>query len=89
PRTLEGRVLAGQSVLIPFDGYGMDPDGDTVTLAGIDGQPQSGVATISPDGASILYTSVSGYRGQVSFTYEVTDEFGAVGKGTVRVGVLD
>lgn len=89
PRTLEGRVLAGQSVLIPFDGYGMDPDGDTVTLTGIDGQPQSGVATISPDGASILYTSVSGYRGQVSFTYEVTDEFGAVGKGTVRVGVLD
>ena len=32
PETLEGRVLSGASALIEFDGFGMDPDGDVVTL---------------------------------------------------------
>jgi hypothetical protein len=87
--TMEGRVLSGQSAQIEFDGFGMDPDGDVVTLDSIVEQPQRGVATIAADGASILYSSVPGDKGQVSFRYRVVDSFGEKAEGTVRVGVLD
>ncbi|WP_461475005.1 Ig-like domain-containing protein [Microbacterium sp. HJ5] len=89
PDTLEGRVLSGQSALIEFDGFGMDPDGDVVMLDRIVEQPDRGAATISADGASILYSSVPGDSGQVSFRYRVVDAFGDTGEGTVRIGVLD
>ncbi|MFG6503209.1 Ig-like domain-containing protein [Microbacterium sp. P05] len=89
PDTLEGRVLSGQSTAIDFDGFGMDPDGDVVTLDRILTQPDSGSATVSPDGESIVYTSVPGHRGQVTFRYRAVDSSGAAGEGTVRVGVLD
>ncbi|WP_237739435.1 Ig-like domain-containing protein [Microbacterium yannicii] len=87
--TLEGRVLTGQSALIDFDGFGMDPDGDVVTLDRIEDQPERGAATISADGTSIVYTSVPGDSGQASFRYRVVDAFGESAVGTVRVGVLD
>jgi hypothetical protein len=89
PETLEGRVLSGQSTVVEFDGFGMDPDGDVVSLDRIVGQPESGSATISADGESILYSSVAGYRGQASFRYRVVDAFGEAGEGIVRIGVLD
>ena len=89
PHTLEGRVLSGQSTVIEFDGYGMDPDGDVVRLDQIVQQPEYGVATISPDGESLVYTSVAGFSGQVSFRYRVVDAFGQTGEATARVGVLD
>ncbi|GAA1943868.1 Ig-like domain-containing protein [Microbacterium deminutum] len=89
PETLEGRVLSGQSTVIEFDGFGMDPDGDVVTLDRVVTQPQRGSATISADGTSLVYASVPGDHGQVSFRYRVVDSFGATGEGTVRIGVLD
>ncbi|HEX5728086.1 Ig-like domain-containing protein, partial [Microbacterium sp.] len=89
PETLEGRVLSGQSTLVEFDDFGMDPDGDVVSLDRIVSQPASGSATVAADGESILYTSVPGYRGQVSFRYRVVDAFGQTGEGVVRLGVLD
>jgi hypothetical protein len=89
PARLEGRVLSGQSTTVEFDGFGMDPDGDVVTLDRIVSQPESGAATISADGTSILYSSVTGYRGQASFRYRVVDAFGETGEGVVRIGVLD
>lgn len=88
PRTLSGRVLSGLSTTIPFEGYGMDPDGDVVRLDRIVDQPAHGSAVISADGASIVYSSVAGSFGQDSFTYRVVDPSGAAGIGTVRVGVL-
>ncbi|MFB7894100.1 Ig-like domain-containing protein [Microbacterium sp. NPDC056044] len=87
--TMEGRVLSGQSAQVEFDGFGMDPDGDVVTLDRIVEQPQRGAATIAADGASIIYTSVPGDKGQVSFRYRVVDSFGESADGTVRIGVLD
>ncbi|MET0828964.1 MAG: Ig-like domain-containing protein, partial [Microbacterium sp.] len=89
PEPLEGRVLSGQSTIIEFDGFGMDPDGDVVSLDRIVSQPGSGSATIAADGESILYSSVAGYRGQASFRYRVVDAFGETGEGVVRIGVLD
>ena len=81
PETLEGRVLSGQSTVIEFNGFGADPDGDVVALDRIVTQPERGSATISADGTSIVYASVPGDRGQVSFRYRVADGFGAARRG--------
>ena len=89
PDRLEGRVLSGASALIEFDGFGMDPDGDVVTLDRIVTQPERGAATISADGKSIVYSSVAGDKGQVTFRYRVVDAFGDTGEARVRIGVLD
>jgi large repetitive protein len=89
PETIEGRVLSGQSTVIPFDQFGVDPDGDQVELDRIRTQPSAGSATISADGESIVYTSVPGDSGQRSFEYSVVDSSGATGTGIVRIGVLD
>ncbi|WP_458040743.1 MULTISPECIES: Ig-like domain-containing protein [Bacteria] len=89
PETLEGRVLSGQTTTVPFDSFGVDPDGDAVALDAVLTQPDSGAASVSADGTSIVYSSVAGFRGQVSFQYRVVDASGATGIGTVRVGVLD
>lgn len=92
PRELTARVLAGQSVRIPVDSAGMDPDGDAIILTDV-GQPESGLgtATVSASGTAIIYRAPSGAvgGGQVSFTYTVRDDQGESGTGTVRVGVLD
>lgn len=89
PSALEGRVLSGQATSIAFRDFGVDPDGDAVELAQIETQPTSGSAALAADGASVIYTSVPGFAGQVSFRYRVRDSGGATGIGTVRVGVLD
>ena len=88
PSRLSGRVASGLSVSIPFDGFGMDPDGDVVRLDSIVTQPEHGSAAISADGMSIVYTSTAGESGQDSFRYRVIDAFGATGESTVRIGVL-
>lgn len=88
PPSLSGRVLSGLTTSITVDGFGMDPDGDVVRLAGIVDQPARGSAAISADGTSIVYTSVAGDTGQVEFRYRVVDAFGAAGEGRVRIGIL-
>ena len=89
PHTLVGRVLSGASVSIPFDRFGVDPDGDLVSLDRIVSQPARGSAAISAEGDAIVYTSDPGDRGQVTFTYQVRDAQGATGTAEVRIGVLD
>ncbi len=90
PRVLEGRVLSGQSTRIAFDTFGVDPDGDDVTLDRITSQPKNGTAAISPDGAGIVFTSKPGSPGgQETFSYRVRDSAGEIREGRARVGVLD
>ncbi|WP_022883005.1 Ig-like domain-containing protein [Gryllotalpicola ginsengisoli] len=89
PTTLTGRVVAGSTVRIPFSGYGVDPDGDSVSLERIVDQPDEGTAQIAADGSAILYSSVAGTKGPVSFSYEVRDSNGETARALVRVGVLD
>jgi large repetitive protein len=92
PPILTARVVAGQSVALPFSASGIDPDGDRVVLTDVT-QPESGrgIAEISAEGDAIVYTApgngVPG--GQVSFGYRVRDSEGATAEGVVRVGVLD
>lgn len=92
PPVLEGRVLSGKSTTIAALRNIVDPDGDAVVLAGVSQPPAgSGVASISADGASIVYSApaagVAG--GQVRFEYTVRDAQGEEATGTVRVGVID
>lgn len=92
PPIITSRVLAGQSVSIPFTGFGVDPDGDRVFLVDVD-QPKAGqgVAGVSAEGDAISYTAPGDgvVGGQLTFTYRVRDSEGAVAEGIVRIGVLD
>jgi hypothetical protein len=89
PRTLFGRVLSGSTVSIPFDSFGVDPDGDDVRLDRVVSQPESGSAAIAATGDAIVYTSVTGFAGPVEFEYSAVDSAGGEGTAFVRVGVLD
>ncbi|WP_062130719.1 Ig-like domain-containing protein [Demequina aestuarii] len=88
PIPLSGRVASGQTVRLPFDGTGTDPDGDAVALQRIEAQPESGSARVSSDGQSIVYTADAGFAGQVAFDYSVVDARGQGAIATATVGVL-
>jgi len=88
PRNLTGRVASGETVQLAFDGTGLDPDGDKVSLQRVESQPASGIASVAADGQSILYASTPGFSGQVSFTYSVVDARGQTATGTATVGVI-
>ncbi|MBD3753357.1 MAG: tandem-95 repeat protein, partial [Micrococcales bacterium] len=89
PSDLSGRVLSGRAVSIPFDSFGVDPDGDSVVLDRIVTQPAQGSAAISAESNAIVYTSNPGARGQDAFTYQVRDSRGETAVATVRIGILD
>ncbi|MFW2512694.1 Ig-like domain-containing protein [Demequina sp. SO4-13] len=88
PRALSGRVAAGQSVRLPFDGTGTDPDGDEVSLQRIESQPESGAARVSSDGQSLVYSAEPGFAGQVEFEYSVMDARGQSAVASASIGVL-
>ena len=89
PHTLVGRVLAGTAVSIPFDSFGVDPDGDNVVLERVVSQPTRGSAAIALSGDAIVYTSSPSYAGPIEFQYRVTDSLGESGTASVRIGVID
>ena len=62
-----------------------DLDGDSLT-ASVETQPAHGTATLNADG-TIRYTPAPNYNGSDSFTYRVTDSFGAFGIGTVTLTI--
>ncbi|MFD6139287.1 Ig-like domain-containing protein [Promicromonospora sp. NPDC060271] len=83
---ITARVLSGGTTRIPLKLDGSDPDGDYVTLSSISAAAGKGTARIV-DGF-IDYTAAEDATGLDTFSYEVTDTRGAVGKGLVRVGVV-
>jgi len=91
PPILTARVLNGQKVTVPFNSYGVDPDGDAVVLSAV-AQPKSGQGTssISADGGSIVYVApaLGIPSGQVTFEYTMRNSQGTSGTGIVNVGVL-
>lgn len=60
----------------------VDPDGDTISISQIEGL-ENGTATISDDGATIIFTPNASHNGAVSFNYIVTDGAGATAKASV------
>ncbi len=63
-----------------------DPDGDTLSITTVDGTSANG-GTISFVGGVLTYTPPSGYRGDDSFTYTITDGNGGTDTATVFIDV--
>jgi hypothetical protein len=86
PPVLEGRTVSGDTITMRLPGYGVDPDGDAVTILGLDSAPTDGrVIRIGAD--SIQYAAYPGSTGTDEFTYRITDTLGATATGTVRVSI--
>jgi len=88
PQAVEVRAVSGDSVTIPIPLYGVDPDGDSVTVTGITSAPHLGrVTAITP--TSITYQSfpAADNTGTDEFGYQVQDRYGLVGQAQIRVGL--
>ena len=86
PPVIEGRTVSGDTVKLRLPGYGVDPDGDPVTILGLDSAPELGqVVRIGAN--SIDYTAYPNSEGTDEFTYRITDSLGARSTGTVRVSI--
>ncbi|WP_104092067.1 Ig-like domain-containing protein [Arthrobacter sp. GMC3] len=85
PLNVEGRVIAGSATRIQIPLDGIDPDGDSVQLVGIDTAPTLGTAIVG--NGFINYTAAGNSAGTDSFTYKVKDRLGAEGVGQVQVGI--
>ena len=85
PKALTAWASAGQTMRIPVPLNGIDPDGDSVTLVGIDQPPTMGTATLGTEW--IEYTPGENASGTDVFTYTVEDRLGRQAKARVRVGV--
>ncbi len=88
PRPVELRAVSGETVTIPIDPTNADPDGDSTSVVGISSAPTLGrVLGFSPTGITYQAFPDASAQGTDSFTYVVTDRFGATASSTVRVGV--
>jgi len=95
PQDLQARVGAGDTVTIPVPTSGVDPDGDTVTVAGLGAvagrspAPQLG-RLLSYTGNSLTYQAYPyrGNGGTDQLSYLVTDPSGAAATATVRIAVI-
>ncbi|WP_104092068.1 Ig-like domain-containing protein [Arthrobacter sp. GMC3] len=85
PKNLTGRVIAGEQVKIPVTLNGIDPEGDSVELVGIDAAPKLGTAETG--NGYIFYTAGGSSAGTDTFTYRVRDRLGAEAIARVDVGV--
>jgi large repetitive protein len=88
PSAVEMRVVSGSRVRIPISTSGQDPDGDSVAVSGITSAPTLGrVVAFSPN--SFTYEAYPGadMLGTDSFTYQVIDQYGRTGVGSIRVAV--
>lgn len=78
PFELELRLFAGGTGIVRLPAFGIDPDGDVVTIDGIEKDPARG--SLGPaSGTLIEYTAAPGYVGRDRFELRVLDEpsFGA------------
>jgi large repetitive protein len=92
PKPLEARGFAGSKsieIKVPVDG--VDPDGDSVRLAG-DGQgkvpPKFGRIGKAIDGRTLVYEPDRTFVGTEEFTYAVVDRWGKVGEALLRIGIV-
>ncbi|WP_247044278.1 Ig-like domain-containing protein [Arthrobacter rhizosphaerae] len=85
PKNLTARVVAGMTIKIAVPLNGIDPDGDSVQLLGIDTAPSMGTAVVR-DGY-LEFTAGADSAGTDTFSYRVRDRIGAENNGTVIVGI--
>ncbi|GAA5194266.1 Ig-like domain-containing protein [Arthrobacter gyeryongensis] len=85
PQNVTARVIAGttERIVIPLEG--IDPDGDSVSLIGLEKAPAKGTAIV---GANYIdYSASKNASGQDNFSYVVEDRFGARSTASVLVGI--
>ena len=87
PLPQTARVFAGSSSKITVQLNGIDPDGDSVDLAGVLSPPTFG-RILRSDGGSLTYEAYPGSAGTDEFSYQVVDSYGATASATIRVGVI-
>ena len=87
PPPVQERTVAGDTVVIPISTTGVDPDGDPVTLAGIESAPTLG-RVLAMNATSLTYQAYPTSSGTDTFKYQVTDTYGAAGQSTISVAVV-
>jgi large repetitive protein len=88
PSRINSRVFAGEKVRIDIPLTGIDPDGDSVQLLGLETSPEKG--SVTEVGSNYLvYTAGSYSAGTDTFTYSLIDGLGARATGIVRVGISE
>lgn len=87
PTPLTSRTFAGSAVKIDVPLDGIDPDGDSVVLTGIDQAPTLG-RVIERTSTSFTYEAFAGGAGTDEFRYVLRDTFGKESVGTIRIGVI-
>ena len=87
PRPETARVLAGTQSKLSVDLRGIDPEGDSVRLAGIDTGPELGRVTEVGEGW-LQYEAYEDSAGTDTFRYRVVDSHGEEGTAVIRVGVV-
>ncbi|WP_429462708.1 Ig-like domain-containing protein, partial [Microbacterium sp. ZKA21] len=85
PRDVTARTLSGTTanIAIPLDG--IDADGDSVELLGLDSNPKKGLVTVEAN--YLVYDAFEDSTGVDTFTYKVRDKLGKEGTATVHVGI--
>jgi hypothetical protein len=87
PGPLVARVFAGAKVPITVPLDGVDPDGDSVVIDGIQSPPQLGTITAEST-TGFEYQANDDGAGTDEFTYTVEDPYGRKGIGTIQIGVI-
>lgn len=88
PRAIEGRVVQGDEITLRLPLVGNDPDGDSVSLIGVDQAPRLG-RLLSIGANAMLYQAFPGATGTDDFTFVVQDAYGATAVGSARVAVTE
>lgn len=86
PRDIVARALAGSQVRIAVPLDGIDADGDSVRLEGIDTPPDKG-RVVEIGSNYIVYEAFEDVGGVDAFTYRVRDRLGAEATGSIRIGI--
>jgi hypothetical protein len=77
-------TVAGDPVAVPVLNNDSDPDGDPLTIASVS-QPTHGSVLIA--GTDLTYTPASDFTGVDTFSYTITDTYGASYTATVTIGI--
>ncbi|WP_022868617.1 Ig-like domain-containing protein [Schaalia vaccimaxillae] len=85
PKALTAWAVTSEMTRIPVPLNGIDPDGDSVTLIGIEQSPTKGTVELGTDW--LEYTPAKESAGTDVFTYIVEDRKGKQATARVRVGI--
>ncbi len=86
PAALTARVVAGQISTVRVPLFGVDPDGDSVTLDAVTVAPKEG-RILAVGKGTITYQAYPSSHGSDLFRYRVVDPYGQGGEGSVSIGI--